>query len=229
MVVQEKPARRKSRQKGRAAWGSISREQVIAAAARVVREGRSDRMTIRSLAAELGVAPMSLYRHVRDKDDLFDEVTDGLLADVWRPRARRDDWRQWTIEAADRLRALLVREPVALHVYLRHPVASPAAIARMDAMLDVLASAGFTKAEARRAFGVINTYTVGFAALEASRGESAGGDDDRADDVVKELSKLTTPAQFKVGLRLLLEGICSDREAESRPSGSPASTAASRN
>ena len=225
MAVRKQPARKKSRQKGRAAWGSISRSQVVDAAARVVHEGRFDDMTIRSLAAELGVAPMSLYRHVRDKDDLFDEVTDRLLAETWRPRARREDWRQWTTEAADRLRALLVREPVALHVYLRHPVASPAAIARMDAMLDVLVSAGYAKAEARRAFGVINTYTVGFAALEASRGESAAGDDDRADDVVKELSKLTTPAQFKFGLQLLLEGICSDREAGNRHPGSAPSTA----
>lgn len=53
-----------------------------------MREGRSDQMTIRSLATELGVAPMSLYRHVRDKDDLCDEVTDGLLA---RPGSRRHD------------------------------------------------------------------------------------------------------------------------------------------
>ena len=63
---------------------------------------------------------------------------------------------------------------------------------------------------------MINTYTVGFAALEASRGESAAGDDDRADDVVRELSRLTTPAQFKVGLQLLLEGICSEGEAGNR-------------
>jgi AcrR family transcriptional regulator len=165
-------------------------------------------MTIRSLAAELGVAPMSLYRHVRDKNDLLDEVTDGLLAEAWKPRTR-GDWRQWTIEAADRLRALLVREQVALDAYLRHPVASPAAIARMDAMLDVLGSAGFGDTEARRAYGVIHTYTVGFAALEASRGESVTAEDDRTDDVVRELAKLTTPAQFKVGLLLLLEGICS--------------------
>lgn len=170
-------------------------------------------MTIRSLAAELGVAPMSLYRHVRDKDDLFDEVTDGLVAEAWRPRSRRADWRQWTVEAADRLRGLLVREPVALHVYLQHPVVSPAAIARMDAMLDVLASAGLTLTQARRAYGVIHTYTVGFAALEASRGEAAGGDDDRADDVARELARLTTPAQFKVGLQLLLDGIRSEGDA----------------
>jgi AcrR family transcriptional regulator len=167
-------------------------------------------MTIRSLATELGVAPMSLYRHVRDKDDLFDEVTDGLLADAWKPRARKDDWRLWTAEAADRLRALLVREPVALHVYLRHPVVSPTAIARMDAMLGVLESAGFTKPAARRAYGAIHTYTVGFAALEASRGEVAGGDRDRADDVMRELASLATPTQFKSGLQLLLAGISSD-------------------
>ena len=86
----QQSGRRKSRAKGRAAWGSISREQVIDAAARAVREGRSDQVTIRSLAADLGVAPMSLYRHVRDKDDLFDEVTDGLLAEAWKPRSRRD-------------------------------------------------------------------------------------------------------------------------------------------
>ena len=224
MAVRKQPVRLKSRQKGRAAWGSISREQVVEAAAQAVREGRSDQMTIRGLAAQLGVAPMSLYRHVRDKDDLFDEVTDRLLAEAWKPRARREDWRPWTIEAADRLRALLVREAVALHVYLRHPVVSPAAIARMDAMLDVLVSAGFAKAEARRAYGVIHTYTVGFAALEASRGESAGGDDDRADDVMKELSRLTTPAQFKVGLQLLLDGICSDGEAGNSRSRSVHST-----
>ena len=212
MAVRKQPRRAKSRSQGRAAWGSISREQVVDAAAQAVREGRSDEMTIRGLAAELGVAPMSLYRHVRDKDDLFDEVTDGLLAEAWKPRSRRNDWRHWTVEAADRLRALLVREPIALHAYLRHPVVSPAAIARMDAMLDVLDSAGFGKAEARRAFGVIHTYTVGFAALEASRGESAASDDERADDVIRQLAKLTSPAQFKVGLQLLLDGIFSDRE-----------------
>ena len=163
-------------------------------------------MTIRSLAAELGVAPMSLYRHVKDKDDLLDEVTDGLLAETWRPRARPSNWRTWTIEAADRLRSLLVSEPVALQVYLRHPVVSPTAIARMDAMLEVLRGAGFSEAEGRRAYGAIHTYTIGFAALEAARGDAAG-DSDNAAEVVKELAKLTTPAQFKRTLEFLLEGL----------------------
>ena len=39
------------------------------------------------------------------------------------------DWRAWVAEAASRLRDFLVSQPAALHVNLRHPVASPAATA----------------------------------------------------------------------------------------------------
>ena len=67
----------------------------------------------------------------------------------------------------------------------------------------------FGDAEARRAYGAIHTYTVGFAALEAARGQSADGDEDRTEGVLHELARLTTPAQFKVGLEVLLDGVCS--------------------
>ena len=62
----------------RAPWGTLTRGDVIDAAAGIVTAGGYEDMTIHSLAAELGVAPMSLYRHIRDKDDLLDEVV-GLF------------------------------------------------------------------------------------------------------------------------------------------------------
>lgn len=190
----------------RAAWGSISREQVVNEAERVVRSGGYEEMTIRSLAAKLGVSPMSLYRHVRDKDDLLDAVVDRLLARCWRPRGERDDWMAWTAEAAERFRDFLVSQPAALHVYLRHPVTSPCAMARMQAMLEVLRSAAFDEEFARHAYGTIHTYTIGFAALEASRARLAS---ERivTDEAAVMLATFTTPEQFTAGLRYLLEGI----------------------
>ena len=83
-------------------WGTISRADIVAAAMRMVTTGRYEELSIRGLAASLGVAPMSLYRHIRNKDDLLDEVVDQLLADTWRPAAAEDDWQAWTIEAASR-------------------------------------------------------------------------------------------------------------------------------
>jgi AcrR family transcriptional regulator len=212
---------------GRAGWGTISREQIVEAALRAIRHGGGyEQLTIRGLAADLGVSPMSLYRHVRDKDDLLDEVVDRLLLRAWKPRCDQGDWRAWMVEAADKLRHFLVTQPAALHVYLRHPVISPAAVSRMEAMMGVLRHAVGDEQDARRAYAAIHTYTVGFAALEASRagGESPVPDGRRgaplasdtspgsaplpdAQHLAEQLATYTTPRQFTEGLHYLLDGI----------------------
>ena len=172
-------------------------------------------MTIRSLAAELGVAPMSLYRHVRDKDDILDAVVDRLLVQVWRPRVSAEDWRSWVAEAADRLRDFLVTQPAALHVYLRHPVVSPAALARYEEMLRVLRQSGADERGVRSAYAAIHTHTIGFAALEASRARWAGAElAEPADAITAELAAFATPRQFAEGVRYLLEGIQGRTEAK---------------
>jgi AcrR family transcriptional regulator len=190
----------------RAAWGTISREDIVQAAVETVRAGGYEEMTIRSLAAGLGVAPMSLYRHIRDKDDLLDEVVDRLLAPAWRPSAAEDNWHAWLIEAAAKLRHFLVSQPAALHVYLSHPVISPAAVERMTTMLDVLRRTGAGEETVRRAYGALHTYTIGFAALEASRAGWAPDDGDIS-GLAQHLAAYTAAEQFMDGLRYLLDGI----------------------
>jgi TetR/AcrR family transcriptional regulator, tetracycline repressor protein len=190
----------------RAPWGSISREDIVDAAATVVEAGGYEEMSIRSLAADLGVAPMSLYRHIRDKDDLLGEVVSRLLARVWRPAVSEDDWQEWIVEAAASLRQFLVTQPAALHVYLSHPVVSPAALERMDAMMGVLRRAGLDEHAARAAYGALHTYTIGFAALEASRAGWVPGSGE-VTSLAQQLAAYTTARQFIEGLRYLLEGI----------------------
>ena len=195
-----------TKRRRRAPRGTLSREQVIDAAERRVRAGEHEMLSMRSLASDLGVAPMSLYGHVRDKDDLLDEVVDRLLASTWEPQVAREDWLAWIRESAERLRDLLIAEPVALQTFLSHPVASPSAIARMEATLDVLGSAGFSPDAAERAYAAVHTYTVGFAALEASRAKHSGSDE--VDDPVRmRLARFTTAAQFAEGLTYLLVGL----------------------
>lgn len=194
----------------RAEWGSLSREQVIDAAVAVVREGRYDEMTIRSLASELGVAPMALYRHIRDKDDLLDEVTDRLLASSWRAKKDSEDWCAWTLDSCKRFRQLLVSQPAVLHVYLTHPVASPAALERMNAAVQVLRDAGLSREAAQRTYAALHTYTVGFSALEASRSRWQATTD-TSDAIVRQLASFTTTKQFVIGLEMLLSAVADAR------------------
>lgn len=206
------------RKTARAPWGGLSREQVVLTAERVVRTDGFEQLTIRRLANELDVAPMALYRHVRDKDDLLDEVVDRMLARRWRPRSSQDDWSAWMTEAARRMRSFLVSEPAAMHVYLRHPVVQPSAIARMEATLQVLSDAGFDAESANKAFAAVHTYTIGFAALEASRARHYRRNSERPQelrDLEQRLSSFTSDAQFDVGLAYLLDGIARSRYARS--------------
>src|ERR1700684_3318339 len=93
----------KSDEPVRAERRPLSRDQVVEAAISEIHAGRYNEMTIRSLATELGVAPMSLYRHIRDRNDLLDEVTDRLLSLSWRPTVGTENWQKWTSDAATRL------------------------------------------------------------------------------------------------------------------------------
>lgn len=182
---------------------------MVAAALRVIDGGGHQHLTIRGLAADLGVAPMSLYRHVASKDDLLEAVVDELLDRCWRPQREPADWRGWVGEAASRLRELLVSQPAALQVYLRHPVATPTAIERMRTMLDVIGAVTSDPAAALRGYAALHTYTIGFAALEASRGTWAprGGAARDPGDLGGQLSDYATAEQFAAGLDLLLDGI----------------------
>ena len=192
--------------RSRAEWGSVSREQVVVAAIAAIRDGRYETMTIRSLASELGVAPMTLYRHIRNRDDLLDEVADRLLAKSWRPRKPFGTWQEWTIDAAMRFRKLLVEQPAVLHVYLSHPVATPAAIERMQAMLSVFHDAGLNETVTERTYATLHTYTLGFAALESSRFKWHATNHDR-DATMRKLATFTTTSQFVAGLEILLRGV----------------------
>jgi AcrR family transcriptional regulator len=190
----------------RAPWGSITRDQIVSAATHLIRESGYENLTIRRLAGELGVAPMSIYRHVRDKDDLLNDVVDRLLARAWHPRVRESDWEAWVTEACSKLRQFLVSQPAALHVFLSHPVVTPNAVARMEAVVRVLSAGLGDEKRARRGYAALHTYTLGFAALEASRSRLHGAQPG-ADELYRHLAAFITPSQFAEGCRLLLAGI----------------------
>ena len=73
-------------------------------------------------------------------------------------------------------------------------------------MIEVLHGAGIDDDAADRAYAAIHTYTVGFAAVQASR-HRGDPPTQTIDLLAKSLGAYTSRKQFGVGLRYLLEGI----------------------
>jgi hypothetical protein len=132
---------------------------------------------------------------------------DQELASAWRPAVGTEDWQLWIGDAAERFREFLVDWPAALHVYLRYPVVAPAARDRMEAMIEVLKDgAGLSDADAFRVYGEIDTYTIGFAAVQSTR-ERWGADVYEVGELGMRLARFTTPPHFASAIEDLLNGL----------------------
>src|SRR5262245_50269191 len=69
----------------------LSRDQVLRAALAIADEGGLGALTMQSLGRRLGVVAMSLYRHVRNKDDVLGGLVDLVFDEIEIPSA--PDWR----------------------------------------------------------------------------------------------------------------------------------------
>jgi AcrR family transcriptional regulator len=68
----------------------LSRERVVRAAMSVADSGGIGSLTIRSLAHELGVKPMSVYHHVANKDEILDGIVDLVFGEIGLPSGHGD-------------------------------------------------------------------------------------------------------------------------------------------
>src|SRR5262245_30124454 len=80
----------------------LSRDRILRAAVELADRDGIESLSMRNLARDLGVDPMSLYNHVRDKDALLEGAVDLVIADI-EPVVDGSDWRasvRATIEVA---------------------------------------------------------------------------------------------------------------------------------
>src|SRR5512143_3729893 len=94
------PARRGKR----ATRPPLDRARIVAEALRIVDDEGVEALSLRRLAEGLGVTPMSIYWHVRDKAELVDLVGQAVLAEIELPPAF-GDWRE---QLTDLHRAMVV-------------------------------------------------------------------------------------------------------------------------
>jgi TetR/AcrR family tetracycline transcriptional repressor len=141
----------------------LTRERVVAEALAVIAEDGAQALTMRTLAARLGVVPGALYRHVRNKEQLQDLVLDGVLAEVDGDVDAALAWTEQIKLLAHRLREVLEDHPGVAGILKTRDPLGPHSLALAEAFLAPLQAAGFRDREAGLAFFLLVDYTIGFA------------------------------------------------------------------
>jgi AcrR family transcriptional regulator len=190
----------------------------------VADDGGLEALTMQRIGEQVGAEAMSLYRHVRNKDDLLDGIVDLVFAEIELPAAGTE-WKTAMRARAVSARAALTRHPWSVGLMESRSQPGPANMAHHDAVLGVLFAAGFSGLDATHAYNLLDSYIYGFALQE--RGLPFGNQEELAvlgatmfrDMPASEYPNLQQVAgeliesgfdyadEFEFGLDLILDGL----------------------
>lgn len=216
-----------------------SASEILAAAVRLLDEGGATALSVRSVAAAVGVAPNGLYTYFPTKAALVRAVVDHLLGEVVAARQDADvPWREEVAALAHGLRDVLVGHPGAVPLVLDASFDGPNALAAGERLLAALERSGLSPDDAARASYLLQTYVLGSVALDvAELDPRLPRPDDATRTATRRAALDAVPAdafphtaraadvvagyasaeQFRWGLDRLLDGV-SRTAAGSRPS-----------
>lgn len=219
----------------------LSRERIVEAAIAIADDEGLGPLTMRVLARELGVSTMSLYRHVKSREELLVLMADAVLAEQTLPRRGKNSWRK-QLEIVTRLQwAGYCRHPWLAHTLsMTRPQVLKNGMRYTEAILEALSLLNFDSATTLRSGVSLLAYVRGMAGSleqEAQAEQDTGmnseewmaSHQDSFDPFMKDLPVLTRLANgpdvdmsigmlFECGLTYFLDGIARHAKA-SAPTG----------
>ncbi|MDQ6725753.1 MAG: TetR/AcrR family transcriptional regulator C-terminal domain-containing protein [Actinomycetota bacterium] len=195
----------------------LSRESIFETALHLVDAHGIGALTMRRLAAEMGVGTMSLYSHVPNKDDLLDGVV-GTVAGEIGVAPVGSDWRQAVRHMLSEFRRVARRHPNVVPLMVTRPPASTQGMNLVEAGFDHLRRAGVDEKTMARAYRLVVSYAIGFVSLETGGFFSSAGP--AAMDRARESERFPTVAgvapyliewdaeeEFRAGIDIILDYI----------------------
>jgi AcrR family transcriptional regulator len=201
----------------------LSRERVLRGAVAVADALGIGALTMRSLASEIGVKPMSLYHYVASKDEILDGIVDLVFSEIELPAAD-GDWRAQMRRRANSARLALRRHPWAIGLMESRANPGPATLRHHDSTLGTLRAAGFSVAMTAHAYALLDSYIYGFALQEAALPFSAETVTESTEAIMRQfageypyLTEIATERilqpgydfgdEFEVGLTVILDAL----------------------
>lgn len=171
-------------------------ERIVAAAAEILDAEGPDALTMRRLGTELGVAAMSLYRHLPGRDALLSEVVNHLFAQAMTGYRAESDWPEALTGFAVAYRRFLLAHPRAVPLLATHPVDVRLGSELIAGLLARFEAAGVPSGDTVNAVQSVAVYVLGHALAQV--GSTAEAHD--------AASLAFYDQWFEAGLRAMVSG-----------------------
>jgi AcrR family transcriptional regulator len=198
--------------------GDLDKDEILAAALRVVDEGGIEALTMRRVAGALGVAPMSLYKHVDTREEIVAGLLDRALQAIDVEANAALPWDDQLRQILSSAHATFVEHPGLLQVMMLQPISAAAGMRAVERILAILRTAGFDGGDAVEVVAALHSYTFGFSVQQRVRTASTtrahrenlrrlpAADFPNVRELAADFSDWASDAQFASGLDLLLKG-----------------------
>lgn len=187
---------------------------------------------MRRLADDLGVAPMSLYSHVRGREDLLDGLSEAMVDQIGVSSDLGDSSPRTVLRRfAHGIRAVARAHPAAFQLVGMRPLHTRAALVPVETALSALGRLGLGEDEAVHAYRALVSYARGFALAEiagftlegrtapAESGELPASEFPTVARLRAQLVSAPGDAAFEFGLEAILVGIETRAPVAARPRG----------
>lgn len=121
----------------------VNRERALRGAVELADVDGIEAVSMRNLAAKLGVVPMALYRHLASKADLLSGMIDVLIGEYEQP-SPGEDWKRAVRGRILSARAVLLRHPWARGVIETRSTRTPAVLGYMDSVAGMFIGGGLS-------------------------------------------------------------------------------------
>ena len=200
----------------------LDADAVVDAALELLHEQGLDAVSMRRVAARLGVSPIPLYSRVGNKEALLDAIADRMLRDLVPDGWGDAPWTECVVLWARSLRERLRSVPDGRLVLRTRRWAF---VDASRPLVQALRAAGFPEDEAVRTCRLVMWATTGFVAVEAG---SVDGDRERSGEAEPRPSRgpavlpgadpssvdqADADALFDQHLRYLVDGLAADHAA----------------
>lgn len=196
---------------------SLTHTAIATAALAVIDRDGPTGLTMRAVAAELGMGTMSVYRYVEDRDQLEGLVVDLVLSDVDTRPPGGVPWPDKVAALTDRARTAVAAHPAVIPLLLIRRHASAASARWAEAVLAALTEGGFTGEDRVIAFRTLLAYLIG--ALQTERFGPLSGPGTAAlaalphtefpflSETARTAGSVPVDDEFRRGLAVVLRGL----------------------